>query len=159
MLSFIIPAYNEELLLGGTLRAIRVAAGAIGEPFEVVVADDASTDRTADVARELGAHVVAVHHRQIGATRNAGARATRGEFLVFVDAPAARDAGRLAYACFNRPWSRSRNGGMPASMGTRWYGEKSSRLGGSDWCGMAKALTGESYSRAMRSRKASSAAR
>jgi glycosyltransferase involved in cell wall biosynthesis len=86
MLSFIIPAYNEEVLLGATLRAIRVAAGAIGEPFEVVVADDASTDRTANVARELGARVVAVCHRQISATRNAGARAARGEFLVFVDA-------------------------------------------------------------------------
>ena len=86
MLSFIIPAYNEEVLLGGTLRAIRLAAGAIGEPFEVVVADDASTDRTADVARELGARVVPVHHRQISATRNAGARAARGGLLVFVDA-------------------------------------------------------------------------
>jgi glycosyltransferase involved in cell wall biosynthesis len=51
-----------------------------------VVADDASTDPTADVARELGARVVSVYHRQISATRNAGARAARGEFLIFVDA-------------------------------------------------------------------------
>lgn len=86
MLSFVVPAYNEEVLLGGTLRAIRAAAEAIGEPFEVVVADDASTDRTADVAAELGARVIAVHQRQISATRNAGARAARGELLVFVDA-------------------------------------------------------------------------
>jgi len=86
MLSFVIPAYNEELLLGATLRAIREAAESIGEPFEMVVADDASTDRTADVARQLGARVVAVHHRQISATRNAGARAAHGEYLFFVDA-------------------------------------------------------------------------
>ena len=86
MLSFIIPAYNEEVHLGETLRAIRAAAEAIGERFEVVVADDASTDRTADVARKLGARVVSLRHRRISATRNAGARAARGEFLVFVDA-------------------------------------------------------------------------
>src|SRR4051794_22102998 len=86
MISFIIPAYNEESLLGGTLHALNEAAGAAGERYEVVVADDASTDRTADVARAYGARVVSVLHRQIAATRNAGARAAAGGMLVFVDA-------------------------------------------------------------------------
>jgi glycosyltransferase involved in cell wall biosynthesis len=86
MISLIIPAYNEEQLLARTLTALTDAARALGRPFEVVVVDDASTDRTADVAREHGARVVPVAHRQIAATRNAGARASRGEMLVFVDA-------------------------------------------------------------------------
>jgi glycosyltransferase involved in cell wall biosynthesis len=86
MISFIIPAYNEELLLGQTLRAVNDAAGALGEWFEVIVADDASTDRTAAIAQQHGARVVAGGHRQIAATRNAGARAARGELLFFVDA-------------------------------------------------------------------------
>jgi glycosyltransferase involved in cell wall biosynthesis len=86
MISFVIPAYNEELLLGRTLRAITDAGEALGEPFEVVVADDASTDRTAAVARDHGARVVPCRHRQIAATRNAGARAAAGVMLVFVDA-------------------------------------------------------------------------
>jgi glycosyltransferase involved in cell wall biosynthesis len=86
MISFIIPAYNEELLLGQTLRAVNEAARALGEPFEVIVADDASTDRTAAVAQEQGARVVSVRHRQIAATRNAGAGAASGEMLIFVDA-------------------------------------------------------------------------
>jgi glycosyltransferase involved in cell wall biosynthesis len=86
MISFVIPAYNEELLLGRTLRALNDAARPLGEPFEVVVADDASTDRTAAVAREHGARVVSVNHRQIAATRNAGAREAHGEMLIFVDA-------------------------------------------------------------------------
>src|ERR1700691_3263574 len=86
MISFVIPAYNEELLLGQTLRAITDAAGAMGEPFEVIVADDASTDRTAAIAQEHAARVVSCGHRQIAATRNAGARAASGEMLLFVDA-------------------------------------------------------------------------
>jgi glycosyltransferase involved in cell wall biosynthesis len=86
MISFIIPAYNEERLLGRTLTALHTAARPLGQPFEVVVVDDASTDRTAAIAREHGARVVAVEHRQIAATRNAGARAATGEMFIFIDA-------------------------------------------------------------------------
>jgi cellulose synthase/poly-beta-1,6-N-acetylglucosamine synthase-like glycosyltransferase len=85
MISFIIPAYNEEALLGGTLSALEDAARAVGLPFEVVVVDDASTDATAAIATEHGARVVSVNHRQIAATRNSGARAAAGEMFIFVD--------------------------------------------------------------------------
>src|SRR5262249_51904043 len=74
MLSFIVPAYNEQLLIGRTLGALHAAAGALREPYEVIVADDASTDETAAIAHAHGAQVVSVNHRQIAATRNAGAR-------------------------------------------------------------------------------------
>jgi glycosyltransferase involved in cell wall biosynthesis len=86
VLSFIVPAYNEELLIGGTLEALNDAGTALGQPFEVVVADDASTDRTAAIAAEHGARVVPVQNRQIAATRNAGAKVAIGEMLIFVDA-------------------------------------------------------------------------
>ena len=86
MISFIIPAYNEEALLGATLATLNQSARALGEPFEVIVVDDASTDRTPEIAREHGARLVQVKVRQIAAARNAGARAARGDVLVFVDA-------------------------------------------------------------------------
>ncbi len=86
MISFIIPAYNEEQLLGSTLTALNAAARELDTPFEVVVVDDASTDRTAAIAREQGARVISVKHRQIAATRNAGARQAQGDILFFVDA-------------------------------------------------------------------------
>jgi len=98
MISFIVPAYDEALLLGATLDAIRRAADACGEAHEVVVADDASSDRTAEVAERRGARVVRVAHRQIAATRNSGARAARGELLVFVDADTLIDAAVLRAA-------------------------------------------------------------
>ena len=86
VISFIVPAYNEERLLAATLDALHAAARAVGEPYELLVADDASTDRTALVARDHGARLVPVSHRQIAATRNSGAREAKGELFVFVDA-------------------------------------------------------------------------
>ncbi|MEM6798613.1 MAG: glycosyltransferase [Planctomycetota bacterium] len=86
MISFIIPAHDEERLLAATLQSIKAAADTVGEPFEVIVVDDASTDGTAEVAREQGATVLSVEHRQISRTRNAGATVSNGEWLVFVDA-------------------------------------------------------------------------
>ena len=86
MVSFIIPAHNEERWLPGTLGAIFTAAREVGEPFEVIVVNDASTDRTVPVARGAGARVIDVDRRQIAAVRNAGARQAKGETLIFVDA-------------------------------------------------------------------------
>jgi glycosyltransferase involved in cell wall biosynthesis len=84
--SIIIPAYNEEFLLGATIRALQEGVAAQDVPAEIIVVDDGSTDRTADIAREHGARLVSVHVRHIAAARNAGARAAAGDVLVFVDA-------------------------------------------------------------------------
>lgn len=98
MISFVIPAYNEERHLGITLAALDEAARGLAEPFEVIVVNDASTDRTAMVAESHGARVVTVAHRQISRTRNAGAREARGDILIFVDADTVVHAALLAGA-------------------------------------------------------------
>jgi glycosyltransferase involved in cell wall biosynthesis len=98
VISFIVPAYNEERYLGATLAAIHAAAAELAEPYEIVVADDASSDATADVAAQGGARVVRVEKRQIAGTRNAGARAATGEHLVFVDADTRVNASLVAEA-------------------------------------------------------------
>jgi glycosyltransferase involved in cell wall biosynthesis len=101
VISFVIPAHNEEALIGATLHSItEAAAQTIGttEPYEIVVVDDASTDRTAEIARTAGARVVAANVRQIAAARNTGARAARGDRLVFVDADTLLPAATLRAA-------------------------------------------------------------
>ena len=85
-LSFIVPAHNEQDYLRPTLEAIFAAAGAEPHPFEVIVVNDASTDATGDLAASLGARVIDVMLRNIGAVRNAGARQSKGDVLFFVDA-------------------------------------------------------------------------
>src|SRR5438067_13258363 len=86
MISFIVPAYNEELELASTLEAVHAAASRTIQPCEIIVVDDASTDATPEIAGRAGAKVVSIDRRQIAAARNAGARASQGEYLFFVDA-------------------------------------------------------------------------
>ena len=96
--SVVIPAYNEERLLPATLAAVRAAAEAIamrGWEWEVVVCDNNSTDRTAEIARAAGATVVHEPVNQIGRARDTGARAASGDWLVFIDADSLPCAGLL----------------------------------------------------------------
>jgi glycosyltransferase involved in cell wall biosynthesis len=85
-LSVVVPAFNEEKLLGATLASIREAAQLPGWDLELIVCDNNSTDRTADIARAAGATVVPEPVNQISRARNAGAAQATGEWLVFVDA-------------------------------------------------------------------------
>lgn len=115
MISFVVPAHNEETLLGRTLGAIHEAATSTGEPYEVIVVDDASNDATAEIAIGNGARVFAVNFRQIAATRNAGARASAGEFLFFVDADTFVTP-KLVAAALVAMRKGAAGGGAPAKM-------------------------------------------
>jgi len=90
--SVIIPAYNEERYLPRLLESIETARSNYSggrDAIEVIVADNCSTDRTAEVASHHGARVVPVAQRRIAAARNGGARAAVGEILCFIDADSA----------------------------------------------------------------------
>jgi glycosyltransferase involved in cell wall biosynthesis len=93
MISFVIPAHNEEAWIGRCVAAVRRSGDAVGVSYEVIVVDDASTDATGRIAAEGGARVIRVEHRHIAATRNAGARAARGDYLFFVDADTLANPG------------------------------------------------------------------
>src|SRR5580765_7974057 len=86
VISFVVPAYNEERLLGRTLASIHASARELARPYELIVVDDASTDQTAAIAEAAGARVVRGAWRQIACVRNAGARGSVGDVLIFVDA-------------------------------------------------------------------------
>ncbi len=109
LVSFVIPAHNEQALIGRTVRALSEAAQSIELSHEIIVVDDTSTDQTSEIASIAGAQVVKVSHRQIAATRNSGASAARGEFLIFVDADTV--AGRNAIGGAVRAMQRGAVGG------------------------------------------------
>ncbi|HEY5667999.1 MAG TPA: glycosyltransferase family A protein, partial [Candidatus Saccharimonadales bacterium] len=82
--SIVIPAYNEERHLRACLQAI---AKQTIQPLEVIVVDNNSTDRTAQVAREFPFVRVVSEHRQGRVfARNAGFGAAKGEILGRIDA-------------------------------------------------------------------------
>jgi glycosyltransferase involved in cell wall biosynthesis len=100
-LSFVVPARNEEALIGEVLdailatvaRASSVSPNALWLPdtsFEIIVADDGSEDRTAAIvslfAERVGVRLVQCAGRTCAAARNAGAVASTGRVLCFVDA-------------------------------------------------------------------------
>src|SRR5205807_2476754 len=86
MISFIIPAHNEEFELSSTLVAIHAAASSAAQPYEIIVVDDASTDATPEIAAQAGARVIRINRRQIAAARNSGGRTAQGDYLFFIDA-------------------------------------------------------------------------
>src|SRR5262245_35655412 len=89
-LSVIIPAFNEERFLPQTLGCLRQAAEQIGfapeRDIETIVVDNASSDRTAEIALAAGAKVISVPEHNIARVRNVGARTASADLLVFLDA-------------------------------------------------------------------------
>jgi glycosyltransferase involved in cell wall biosynthesis len=84
-ISVIIPAFNAERYLAAAIASVLAQTV---RPAEIIVVDDGSTDRTANIAEQFGAPVTCHRqpHRGIAATRNSGINAARGNWLAFLDA-------------------------------------------------------------------------
>lgn len=91
--SVIIPLYNGERTIA---RALTAVLEQLGERDEVIVVDDASTDRSAEIAAGFPVQLISLHeHRNLGAARNAGAATAEGEYLLFTDADGVLQPGAL----------------------------------------------------------------
>ena len=83
LVSVIVPAYQAERFLD---EALESALAQEGVPVEVIVVDDGSTDRTAEIAARPGVRVVRQRHRGISVARNAGLARATGRFIAILDA-------------------------------------------------------------------------
>src|SRR6267143_4120377 len=87
--SVVVPAFNEERLLPSSLSSMRAGMEGfdrLGWRSELIVCDNNSTDRTAQIALAGGAEVVFEPVNQIGRARNTGAARADGDWIFFVDA-------------------------------------------------------------------------
>jgi glycosyltransferase involved in cell wall biosynthesis len=86
LVSVIIPVYNYDRYLG---EAIESVLGQTYQHLEVIVVDDGSTDRSAEVAKSFADRGVRYCHQAnagIGPARNSGVESAEGEFIAFLDA-------------------------------------------------------------------------
>jgi len=82
LVSIIVPAYNEALVIENTIRSLLASEYS---NYEIIVVDDGSTDGTPDVARDFGATVICQSNAGAGAARNAGLARSTGEIVHFMD--------------------------------------------------------------------------
>jgi glycosyltransferase involved in cell wall biosynthesis len=96
-MSFVVPAYNEEVLLPSCLAAIRAEIERTGIEAEVIVVNNASTDRTADIAAATaGVRLVHEPTKGLVQARKAGFEASSGELVANIDADTLLPPGWLA---------------------------------------------------------------
>jgi glycosyltransferase involved in cell wall biosynthesis len=117
--SIIIPAFNEERLISETLRRVKAAAAAFsrrGWATEIIVCDNNSTDRTAELSRAEGATVVFEPINQIARARNSGAAAATGDWLVFIDADSHPSAELFADVAEQMATGRCLGGGCTMKL-------------------------------------------
>ena len=139
-ISIVVPAFNEERLLGESLAQIKSAArhsrSAAGT-LRLIVCDNNSTDRTAEIARAAGATVVFEPVNQIARARNSGAAAATGDWLIFVDADSRPNAGLFAEVAGQISSGRCLAGGVTVRMDEKhlvagfatWLWNCASRMG------------------------------
>jgi dolichol-phosphate mannosyltransferase len=100
-LTVLIPSYNEEANLPQTLPAVAAACEAQARSFEILVVDDGSTDRTAEIVREHAARDARVRLEQHpqnlgpGSGIKTGVGVARGTFVIFIPADIAMDLSQL----------------------------------------------------------------
>lgn len=118
-ISVILPAKNEAPVVGRVIAAIRTRL----PEAEVIVVNDGSTDGTAEEARQAGAQVISHPYSMgNGAAIKSGARAARGEVLVFMDADGQHDPADIPrlLARLDEGYDMvvgARDGGSQASVG------------------------------------------
>ena len=83
LVSVVIACYNQGRFLG---EAIESALRQTYAPIEVIVADDGSTDRTAEVAAAYPVRCLRQRNQGAPAARNHGFRESHGRFVLFLDA-------------------------------------------------------------------------
>ncbi|OYW74345.1 MAG: hypothetical protein B7Z37_18250 [Verrucomicrobia bacterium 12-59-8] len=131
-LSFVFPCLNEEQTLGTCIQQVKASLDSAGICYEIIIADNGSTDSSREIALSMGCRVVPVEVRGYGAALRGGIEASQAEYVMFADsdstylyadaAPLYRTAkdGNADMAIASRMIGRIEPGAMPALH--RWVG-------------------------------------
>ena len=114
--SFVLPCLNEARTIVACIREIQACIAEHGLAAEIVVADNGSSDGSAELAAAAGARVVRAAERGYGAALSAGFDAARGKYLVMGDADLSYDFRDAA------PLLAKLRDGAELAMGSRFAG-------------------------------------
>lgn len=98
LISVVIPTYNEEEAIGEEIDRIQATLNAAGIPYELIVVNDGSTDRTREIVLSKPGVILVDHDRNrgTGAARTTGTKLAKGEIVVMTD-------GDLTYPSHDMP--------------------------------------------------------
>lgn len=117
--TILLPAYNEEEAIALVIEEIRDGMASAPHAYEILVVDDQSTDRTAEIAEGLGARVI---RRPVnggsGASRKTGTISARGEIIVMLDADGSYTAADIPELLRWMPEFDQVNGARTSEEGT-----------------------------------------
>ncbi len=82
----VVPAFNEQRFIEGCIASINQHLSASAISVETIVVDNGSTDRTGELAKQCGAHVVTIERASVSHARNVGASYKPSRFIAFIDA-------------------------------------------------------------------------
>lgn len=91
VLSFVLPCLNEARSLSAVVSSCHSGGQAALVPYEIIVADNGSSDESREIAEHLGCHVLKVDQRGYGAALQSGIQAARGMFVLMGDADGTYD--------------------------------------------------------------------
>jgi glycosyltransferase involved in cell wall biosynthesis len=92
--SVVIPAHNSEEFIGDAIASVRAQTLRVSE---IIVVDDGSSDRTAELAEQSAAFVIRQEHGGISVARNAGIRAAKHDWIAFLDADDVWEPKKIEY--------------------------------------------------------------
>src|SRR5919197_6319226 len=93
--SVVIPCLNEASSIGACIDKAKDALERLGVGYEIVVADNGSTDGSSEIAQVHGAHVVSAPIKGYGGAIRSGIGAARGDFIILGDADGSHDFGEI----------------------------------------------------------------
>jgi glycosyltransferase involved in cell wall biosynthesis len=115
--TILMPCLNEAETLSTCIRKAHIGCQNAGITYEILVADNGSTDGSPEIARAAGADVIEVPIRGYGAALRAGIQAARGNFIIMGDADDSYDFSEISL--FIEKWRK----GYELVMGSRLRGE------------------------------------
>ena len=118
-ISIILPAYNEEKAIVPVITEIKKALQGNEFLYEILVVDDASSDKTPFLARQQGVRVIRRPQRGgAGAARKTGILHARGQYIVMIDADGSYNAQDIPSLLEYFPFYDQVNGARDSEKGT-----------------------------------------